>query len=254
MDHSSRDLASANNVADALVDGARAPDAAGGRRNPDPGQAFREAFTSEAKASIVAAVQLAYDIVQERHDEKLGYNANTFGHNVYHIGKHQLDQCCAKSGGKLSRVDELKTLFRLQGGEYTLGFYKVGHSAETDIWEAFPTSENGAMSLNAAGQPVLLGLEDAMMDDVADLRYAVVAHLGNPTDGLCAVYLCIPVRTESGKITRWGFTEPLYVTQKVAPAAAQPTGTIPPLESVVLPAAPEEIPEADFVVTAKKTS
>lgn len=224
------------------------------RQNPDPGQAYRDAFIDDIKAMIVARVQFAYNTVQERHDEKLGYDAHTFGHNVYRLGRFQLGRCCEESGGKLARVEELKSIFRFQGGEYTLGFYKVGHSADTNIWEAFPTSENGAMSVNTVGQLVLLGLEDAMMDRVDDLRYVVVAHLGNPRDGLCAVYLCIPVRAESGKITGWGYAECIYKAQQgnrsIRPAAP---AMLPP-EHQVSPVVPEEVPEGDVVVTGKETS
>lgn len=224
-----------------------------GRENPDPGQAYREAFTDEIKAAIVAAVLRAYDIVLERHDESLGYDAHTFGYNVYYIGKFQLSRCCEKSGGKLARVDELKTLFRFKGGEYTLGFYKVGHSANTNIWGAFPTSDNGAMTVNTDGQLMLLGIEDAMMDRVDDLRYVVVAHLGNPRHGLCAVYLCIPVLTESGKIKRWGYAEPIYMAQDGHRSIPPPQPVLPP-EVNVGPVAPEEVPEGHVVVTAKETS
>lgn len=225
-----------------------------GRQNPDPGQAYHEAFIDDTKAAIVAAVRRAYNIVQERHEEDLGYDAHTFGHNVYRIGRFQLGRCCEESGGKLARVEELKTLFRFQGGDYTLGFYKVGHSADTNIWEAFPTSDNGAMSVNAEGQLVLLGLEDAMMDRVDNLRYVVVAHLGNPTHGLCAVYLCIPVRTESGKITRWGYVEPIYMAQKGSRSIPPPPSMVLPPEDTVGPVVPEEVPERNVVVTAKETS
>jgi hypothetical protein len=224
------------------------------RQNPDPGQAYRDAFIDDIKATIVAGVQRAYDIVQERHDEDLGYNAHTFGHDVYHIGRHQLGLCCEKSGGKLARVEELKAIFRFQGGEYTLGFYKVGRSAETNIWEAFPTSDNGTMSVNTEGQLVLLGLEAEVMDRVDDLRYVVVAHLGNPRDGLCAVYLCIPVRAENGKITGWGYAECIYKAQQGNRSIRPTAPAMPPPEHQISPVAPEEVPEGDVVVTGKETS
>ncbi|MDQ7814191.1 MAG: hypothetical protein RDU25_00070 [Patescibacteria group bacterium] len=231
------------------ADSTNEPREPNGRRNPDPGPAYREAFTDDVKRAIVRATQEAYEIVRERHDEELGFNANTFGYNVYHVGKYQLEKYCKRTGGKLERVDELKTLFRVQGGGYTVGFYKVGSTAG-NIWESFPTSENGAMSVNDQGQPILLGLEDAMVDSVEDLRYAVVAHMGNPRDGLCAVYICIPIQTEFGKIKRWGFAEEIYKLDREAVGPIPPQPSALPPETPAVPIVPEE-PETEIVVTAK---
>lgn len=221
-----------------------------GRVNPYPGDTYHQTFTPEVKKAIVDAVQFSYEIVQERHDESLGYGPNTFGHNVYYIGKFQLAKCCERSGGKLERVEDLNSLFRFQSGGYTLGFYKVGRTADQNIWEEFPTSENGAMSISEEGYPFLVGLEDSMLDRVDALRYVVVAHLGNPTSGLCAIYLCIPIKTENGKIKRWGYAEALYLRDKGLGSTPLPS-IPPPPENPSLPLTIEEEPEADVIVTAK---
>ncbi|PKN49306.1 MAG: hypothetical protein CVU63_02535 [Deltaproteobacteria bacterium HGW-Deltaproteobacteria-20] len=106
------------------------------------------------------------------------------------------------------------------------------------------------MSVNDQGQPILLGLEDAMVDSVEDLRYAVVAHMGNPRDGLCAVYICIPIQTEFGKIKRWGFAEEIYKLDREAVGPVPPQPSALPPETPEVPIVPEE-PEAEIVVTAK---
>lgn len=224
-----------------------------GQPNPDPGPEFRRTFSQDFKDNIVWHVRRAYQIVQDRHEEGLGFDAHTFGYNVYRVGMFWLGKCCDRSGGKLARVQELKSLFRFRGGDYTLGCYKVGATAATNIWEAFPTSDNGGFTLNSEGQPFLVGLEDAMIDRVDDLRYVVVAHMGNPTDGLCAVYLCIPIQAEGGKIKRWGYAECIYNRgqgDSIAPPPPPPSGGPPP-EDREVPIAPEEEPEADVVVTAR---
>lgn len=225
-----------------------------GRLNPDPGPHYRDTFTEEVKQWIIAAVQRAYDVVQERHDESLGYNAQTFGHNVYHIGRRQLEECCKRSSGQLTLVEELKALFRFQGGGYTIAFYKVGNSAEANIWESFPTSENGGRSVDGEGYPILIGLEEALLDPVESLRYAVVAHLGNATHGLCALYLCLPVQTQIGKIVRWGYAEPIYVADRAVGVSGR-SPAAPPAEETIAPVdAPPVEPEGDVVVTAKESS
>jgi len=223
-----------------------------GHPNPDPGPEYRKTFTPDVKENLVRQVQKAYAIVHEKHDESLGFDAHTFGYNVYRVGMYQLEQYCERSEGKIERAQELKSLFRFRGGSFTFGCYKVGHSAETNIWESFPTSENGAVTINDEGFPFLIGLEDSMVDRVDDLRYVVVAHTGNPTDGLCAVYLCIPIHTEGGKIKRWGYVEAIYVRGQSNSGAPPPppVGGPPPVNPEV-PIAPQEEPEADVIVTAR---
>ena len=224
-----------------------------GRQNPDPGAEYRRDVTPEVKAGIVAALQRAYAIVQEPHDDALGWDAHTFGQGVYRIGLFWLKKYCEDSGGKLELVDELKTLSRFRCGEYTFGFYKVGSSITDNIWEALPTSENGGFTIvDDDGQPFLTGLEEFMLDRVDLRRYGVIAHLGNPKDGLSAIYLCIPVQAEGGKITRWGYAEPIYLRTmgKSGAPPAPPVGGPPP-EVPPQPIAPEEEPEGDVVVTAR---
>lgn len=224
-----------------------------GRQNPDPGPEYRRDVTPDIKAGIVGALQTAYGFVQEAHDDAVGWDAYTFGQGVYRLGLFWLKKYCAASGGKLEFVDELKTLSRFRCGEYTFGFYKVGSSITDNIWEALPTSENGGFTIvDDEGQPFLTGLEEFMVDRVDLRRYGVIAHLGNPKDGLSAVYLCIPVQAEGGKITRWGYAEPIYLrTMGKSGAPPPPPVGGPPPEIPPQPIAPGEEPEGDVVVTAR---
>lgn len=229
-----------------LFDAPASGDGASGRVNPDPGKAFRAAFPPPIKAALVAAVQRAYQHAQETHVESFGSNAQTFGYNLYHFACHEIDRLCRDSSGGLERVEDVGALFRFQNGPYRLGVYKVGRSAAEDIWEALPTSDNGGVSGETARQLLLDGFDDLLITRVDQLRYAVVAHLGNAEHGLGAVYLCIPIETEHGKITRWGYTEPLFVAEHPAahrvPTPAQPA------------ALPQEEPEEEVIVRPKGVS
>jgi hypothetical protein len=223
-----------------------------GHPNPDPGPEYRRNVTQDIKDGFVGALQRAYSVVQEAHDDALGWDAHTFGYCVYRVGLHWLKKYCEASGGKLELVDELKTLSRFRCGEYTFGFYKVGSSITDNIWEALPTSENGGFTIDYdEGQPFLAGLEDFMVDRVDMLRYSVIAHLGNPKDGLCAIYLCIPVQAEGGKIKRWGYAEPIYLRSMGKSGAPPPPVGGPPPEVPPQPIAPEEEPDGEVVVTAR---
>jgi hypothetical protein len=110
------------------------------------------------------------------------------------------------------------------------------------------------VSVNDEGQPFLVGLEDALLDRVDALRYVIVAHLGNPTDGLCALYLCIPIQTEGGRIVRWGYAEQLYVAARGAGVPGEPSDPRPAEEFVPPVDAPAEEPEAEVVVTSKENA
>jgi len=224
-----------------------------GRLNPEPGDAYRATFTANVKRDIVNQVRVAYNDAQENHDESCGFNATTFGHNVYHLAKFRLTKLSESSGGAFNVVGEIGGLFRMQGGEYSIGVYKVGSSAKNNIWESFPTTENGANPGNNEGQPFFDGFELSMLDDVTARRYVVVAHLGNPTDGLVAVYLCIPIEKSQGKITRWGYAEQIFSGEDVLgtiPAELDIPHPAEEPEKPIVPTLHNEEPEGEVVVTA----
>lgn len=224
-----------------------------GRTNPDPGDDFRATFTPAVKQQIVKLLRIAYDTEVEKYDESLGYNPTTFGFCVYHLAKFRLQKHLSEfSGIEFSTVDQIGALFRMHGGQYNVGVYKVGHSAQTNIWEAFPPTENGANPGKNEGQPFLGGFELSMLDDVTKNHYVIVAHLGNPKDGLVAVYLCIPMESEHGKIKRWGYAEQIFSADDVLGALPlEPTGLVPAEEpEVPVNPTPVEEPEGDVVVTA----
>lgn len=228
-----------------------------GKMNPDPGDDFHSTFTPLVKRSIVSQLLVAYNDVQENHDESCGFNAHTFGYNVYHLAKFRLKELSEKSGGSLEIVGEIGGLFRLQNGKFKIGVYKVGSSSQTNIWESFPSTENGANSGNHEFQ---LGFSEpefelAMLDDVSKRDYVIIAHMGNATDGLAAVYLCIPMEaSREGKITRWGYAEQIYCADDglgTMPAAPDrpPPSEEPELPLLTIPLAEE--PEGEVKVTPR---
>lgn len=79
-----------------------------GRSNPDPGPEYRRDVTPDIKAGIVGSLRRAYSIVHEAHDDALGFDAHTFGYNVYRVGLHWLRKYCEASGGKLIAVSSLR--------------------------------------------------------------------------------------------------------------------------------------------------
>lgn len=226
------------------------------KMNPDPGEDFHSTFTPPVKRGIVSQLLVAYNDVQENHDESRGFNAHTFGYTVYHLAKFRLKELSKESGGSLEIVGEIGGLFRLRNGKFKIGVYKVGSSSKTNIWESFPSTENGA---NPGNHEFQMGFREpefelAMLDDVSKRDYVIIAHMGNATDGLAAVYLCIPIESIHGKITRWGYAEQIYSaddglgTMPVAPDRPPPSEE-PEMPLLTIPFAEE--PEGEVKVASR---
>ena len=149
---------------------------------------------------LVEALDQAYETVSETHNPEAGFNARTFGFTVYEVGVHELTALAEANPDELS-VSWTNQAFRLVAGPYEIAVHRVGSSADDDIRSSFPNNDGAVSSMVFADY--LPGLEP----DLTGARKVVLAHMGNPDDGLCAVYVCIPVRHDAaGHITEWGFT------------------------------------------------
>ena len=118
-------------------------------------------------------------------------------------------------------------LFRFKLGEFILACHRVGWTEEDDITTHFPN--NGGAILEMVPQEYLPGFKP----EVSQLRNLVLAHMGNPDDGLCAAYLCFPIEAGGAHITRWAYTHELHRLRRPEALAtlANPTPTareVPP--------------------------
>jgi len=171
----------------------------------DPGELFRATFQPQHREALVAALQRGYRTAAEQHDPEHGSNEQTFGFGLYHFNVFEL-RSTATSNAALG-FDEVTVnqAFRLRLDAYTLACHRVGHYANENIWSSFPDNSGAAHAL-VAQQGWLPGMEPRV--DTA--RNLVLAHFGNPEDGLDAVYLCIPTREKDERITEWGFADLLW--------------------------------------------
>ncbi|HEX8433427.1 MAG TPA: hypothetical protein VF625_19205, partial [Longimicrobium sp.] len=89
-----------------------------------------------------------------------------------------------------------------------LSCYKVGATADQDIFTAFPNNHNAAKRLVANNRQYDLFGETYQAGAPVDL---VLAHLGTPERGLEAVYLCVPSAIGGDdRISEWAHAELLW--------------------------------------------
>ncbi|MEZ4225508.1 MAG: hypothetical protein R3B13_31440 [Polyangiaceae bacterium] len=177
-----------------------------------PGAAFEATFDSAVRQMLVDGLARAYDTAVELHDEARGSNERTFGFGVYEYAVHELAEGATDSKGRVE-VASTYPSFRLNIGEFQLACHRVGKSEFEDIWGCFPNAESAAHTmveeqLWLPGMVKHLGVENA--------RKLVLAHMGNNEEGLRAVYLCSPWRTEGTRITAWVYCERLWTARQDA--------------------------------------
>lgn len=152
-----------------------------------------------------------------------GFNDNTFAICVYHVLAYQISTLQIDFGDRL-RVISRYPKFRFSVGEYTLACHKVGTSAADDIQECFPRPESAAGEMVPYyPDPRQLRLPSDDFDPGLELqRTLVLAHFGNPNDGMIKAYLCFPTRQSNGQVVEWGFTDPLVDAMPTSRPRVQP--------------------------------
>lgn len=172
---------------------------------PDP--LFFKLFDNERTSLLLDCLEKGYATAQHGYKEAQSRGANqyTFGYDLYHYVVHEIKEGIQADPLGFQVVPEKNALlFRLKLGEFTLGCHRVGRTEADDINTHFPN--NGGAILHMVPNPYLPGL----LPEVNQLRNVVLAHMGNPDDGLCAAYLCFPIQAEGGHISQWAYSLELH--------------------------------------------
>ena len=164
---------------------------------------FDDTFPDRLKALLVRALRVGYEHAQEIHEPEYGSNQFTFGTNLWHFIVKELERIIPTANGNIA-IQRDGLLVRLCVRKFKIAVHKVGRHANDDIWHSFPYND-GAIN-EMVYQPYLTGLAPNLLE--ADRL--VLAHMGNPVDGLGAAYLCIPTRTENGRVVEWGYVYELF--------------------------------------------
>lgn len=208
-----------------------------------PSPEFDKAFSQPVLDDIVRALEVAYNDASERYEPAVGSNATTFGVDVYNFGWHRLREASEKHDSVSVTKDN--NADRLHVGDFLLCSHRVGSSADADIRRSFPKNDGATTTMIEAQFTAYLPGMEPKPEDFADKRRYVLAHLGNPEDGLGAVYLCIPAGRFGEKIEAWAFTRliwkrsevrdesPVVETKPTTPIKSRPAAVRPPPENVV---------------------
>ena len=206
-------------------------------------RAFEATFSAATvlAGTVRNALTRAYDSACESHLPSRGSNEMTFGFNVYHFAVHELTIAAERSGGAL-RVMSLRPVFRLGANDYELACHRVGTHADQNIDTAFPNNDNAACTMVQA-QLWLPGIDRSA--GIEQARKVVIAHLGNPDDGLGAIYACIPGRTVGDRITGWAWTHRIWHLEDGRSAEVVAPASPPPAEVIEAPVVRRKRKRAD---------
>lgn len=164
-------------------------------------------FTPERRAALTEVAREAYDRAALRHAPDDGDDAQTFGFTTYKfIAKRELGLC--KVPGFGFELRNAHPMIRVGVGPFTLAAYCCGSSGEQLIDESFPLNESGAPQLADLNQFCL-----DLQDEQAVPRAMVLAHFGNPYNGLEALYLAVPAGRQGNRIGSWAYADLLWKRQ-----------------------------------------
>lgn len=214
---------------------------------------LRRTFTNEIVEALVGAVNHAYEVNYDRYDPSVGHDLMTFGLMLFKSRVHYIKHLAHKYDWM--RVAQIGPAFRFQIGEYTLASHRVGDSIDDDIESLFPRNQTAAWRLaerNRAQMNLPFPHESAPDTDDSACRSLILADVGNPTDGLCRLFLGIPSEiSPERRISGWSTTHELWANEEVLYRGSGRNGTgRTPAEDVAPPtitlkdAADKSSPEA----------
>lgn len=210
----------------------------------EPCTEFHRTFTREITSRLTGALGRAYETVLEfRAPKDRGYTEQMFGFNLAGYCAHELT-VEIEVGGSPFRALLSGSMFRFIVNDFEIGCYRAGRNERENIWESFPDNDTGIQSL--------ANDENLWLPNMAPkpLPKLVLAHFGNSTDGICAVYLCAPKRFENGRIVEWAFAHEIWKRDSDQPtfqsfAASEAPAPIERVEKPLIRRKPAKAPEKD---------
>lgn len=192
-------------------------------------------FSAAVRAGIVSALQHAYDEAAAIYAPDRGLGDRLHGWAVYEVVTHLFER-------DLARVPGVFFSWRRQGPEIQVGslrvrWNKVGRGeAGQDIQSSFPRGSRAAAIMAIENQQMRLWA-DPTNDSVEPTNW-IICHLGNPRDGLRAVYLAAPIEVEGERVTGWRTATAIW-------SAADPLAEFPVAPPLGLPQ-PIALPELEI--------
>jgi hypothetical protein len=185
---------------------------------------LRGTFTTEVVDTLVGAVNHAYEVNYDRYDPSVGHDLMTFGLMLFKSRVHYIKQLAHKHDW--IQIVQIGPAFRFRIGEYTLASHRVGDSIDDEIENLFPRNQTAAWKLaerNRAQRKLPFPHEDALDIDDSRCRSLILADVGNPTDGLCKLFLGIPSEiSPERRISGWSSTHELWTNEDLLARGSDP--------------------------------
>ena len=145
---------------------------------------------------VRSVIRRSYELAKDHYDPDIGVDGQIFAFAVYKIAARQFEIA-------LPSLPETKIIWNGRGREIVRGskrlrWNKVGTSHRDAIDTSFPSRSKSAARMAEANLEQL----DLGFGESEPINW-IVAHVGNPTDGLCALYLAAPIESRGGQVTGW---------------------------------------------------
>lgn len=164
---------------------------------------FAETFTEAIQQDLIHSIQNAYDVNMPIHDPSVGHDAASFGFLNYKTKTFNLKNL-AKEDNEIS-IARSNPYLSLQVGDFQLSAYNAGDASMVDdLMECFPRNKNRATEVTKENV-VQLRLDLNLPEELDDsqCRHLVLCDVGDPINGMAAIFIGVPVKTEKGKISKW---------------------------------------------------
>ena len=181
----------------------------------------------------VSALKRAYALNIERYNEQVGDDRLTFGVAVWRNSWFLLQEALVDLAGAETARPDGSLVIRV--GDVLLHTYKVGETETKDI-NAVRIEGTATKDRIVRGNTEQLRLFE--LTKLGGPSNLVLAHLGNPFDGLCAAYVGAPTNAMDGPA--WEWVERIYLI----PPEEVRRGAEPLPEGPIIPCS--DMPLSDF--------
>lgn len=165
-------------------------------------------FTPDVRRRIIEAARAAYAEADERYAPDLGVGDRSYGMIAYEVLTYRLRQDVASDPSVAFEWHGDGPCLRI--GALRVRWNKVGRGgAGETIATSFPRPSGAAAQMALDNQQMTLWSEDPGRDRGLPSNW-IICHMGNPRDGLRAVYLAAPIHADGERITGWKATIPIW--------------------------------------------
>jgi len=164
--------------------------------------------------AVLSAIKKAYQIRSDGHRPGDGDNAMTFGMNVRFSIEKFVEASLAQS--REVGISRPAGSFQIAYRNHLYHFYKFGMDAGDSVDDLNFDDSETKINIVADNQLPLPG--------IPDLRHLIVAHSGNPEDGLLEVYIGAP-NALGTQGSPWAWRHCVFAAEGVAPRTAREDNT-----------------------------